>query len=142
MRGRALSVLLPAVFVLAGCTPGHAVPLYNLFAVNTGPEDRLIVLGNSPDGASTQPTLVIPADGRPRSTRSTTIGSQPGANGVVLVYDPECTLLARVEVEVGSWLLTVDGDQATLAELARVTEPAGAELAGDAPRNCPGGAPP
>ena len=121
--------------------PGHNVPLYSLWVVNDGPEDRVIVLGNSPEGASTQPALVIPADGRPRSTPGSTMSSAPGATAAVLIYDPDCNLVARVEVKVGSYLLTLDEAGPVLGELARSTEPAGAELAADAPSNCPGGAP-
>jgi hypothetical protein len=51
-------------------------------------------------------------------------------------------LVARVEVKVGSYLLTLGEREPMLAELARSTEPTGAELAVDAPANCPGGAPP
>ncbi len=60
----------------------------------------------------------------------------------MLVYDLDCTLVARVEVKVGSYLLTLGEGEPVLAELARSTEPTGAELAADAPMNCAGGAPP
>ena len=128
--------------ITAACSPGHDVPLYNLWVVNAASGARAIVLGNSPEGGSTQPALLIPADGRPRSTYGASIGSQVGATGAVLVYDLDCTLVARVEVKVGSYLLTLGDGEPVLAELARSTEPTGAELAADAPMNCPGGAPP
>ena len=136
-----MGLLAATSILVAACMPGHNVPLYSLWVVNDGLEDRFIVLGNGPDGASTQPALVIPADGRPRSTYGSTMSGTPGATAAVLVYDPDCHLVARVEVKVGSYLLTLDEGEATLAELARSTEPAGAEFAADAPRNCPGGAP-
>jgi hypothetical protein len=117
------------------------VALYNLWAVNHGPEDRLLVLASDEAGRSTMPAVLIPADGRTRSTLGSTMGSQPGAVAAVLVYDLECVLVARVEVVVGSHLLSLAGDQAVLSELERVTEPAGAELAATAPADCPGGTP-
>jgi hypothetical protein len=131
-----------ALVVASACSPTHDVPLYNLWAVNHGPEDRLLVLGNDEAGRSTLPTVLIPADGRTRSTLGSTMERRPGAVGAVLVYDLDCVLVARVEVVLGSHLLTLVGDEAVLSELARVTEPAGAELAATAPTDCSGGTPP
>jgi hypothetical protein len=142
MPARLLALISAMVLAGAGCLPYDDASLYSLWAVNTGAEDRLIVLGNDSDGNSTQPPLVIPADGRTRSTFGSTMGSQAGATASILVYDPDCTLLAKVEVRVGSYLLTLDGDQAVLTELARPMQPTGAELAADSPANCAGGAPP
>ena len=137
--GGAVAAVVAALILLAGCTPTHNVPLYNLWAVNHGTEDRVLVLGNGPEGRSTMPAVVIPADGRTRSTLGATLTGTPGAIAAVLVYDLDCSLVARVEVVVGSHLLTLDGDAAILSELARVTEPAGAELAETAPTDCASG---
>ena len=134
------ALLAFVVLVVAGCAPTHDVPLYSLWAVNHGPEDRLLVLGSDPDGRSTKPTVVIPADGRTRSTLGATMSGTAGAVAAVLVYDIECALIARVEVVVGSHLLTLNGDEVVLSELARVTEPAGAELAASSPIACSGAA--
>lgn len=136
------ALLLGSVLVGSGCMPSHAVPLYNLWVVNTGAEDRLIVLGNNPDGASTQPPVLVPADGVTRSTYGSTMGSQPGATAAILVYSLDCTLLEKVDVRVGSYLLTLRPDDVVLTELARSQELTGAELAAAGPRSCPGGAPP
>jgi hypothetical protein len=135
---RALWLAFLAMLLVVGCAPTHDVPLYNLWAVNHGPEDRLLVLGSDPSGRSTQPAVLIPADGRTRSTLGSTMSGTIGAIAAVLVYDLDCALVARVEVVVGSHLLTLDGDEATLSELARVTEPAGAELAAASPTACSG----
>lgn len=141
----AWAIAATAAAAFAGCIPNLPPPdqvfLYNLWAENRGPADRYMVLGHGLDGGSSEPALLVPA-GQTVSTYSTTIGSQPGAAGAVLVYDPNCDLVGRVVVNAGSYLLTLDGDAATVTELAPGAEPTDAPKARDAPRNCPGGAPP
>ena len=141
----ACAIAAAAVAALAGCIPNLPPPdqvfIYNLWAVNQGPADRYIVLGHGLDGGSSQPALLVPA-GQTVSTHSTTIGSQPGAEAAVLIYDIDCVLVGRVVVNLGSHLLTLEEDRATVTGLAPGTEPAAAPKARDAPRNCAGGAPP
>jgi hypothetical protein len=133
---RRLGVLLAGALVVAGCLAPHNLPLVNVWAVNTGTEDRVIVLATTPDGAPADSAFLIPADGFPRSTPGATLESGPSAMLSIRVYDLDCTLLDSGEVRVGSYLITLGTAETTIAELARSMEPTGAELAAPAPVRC------
>jgi hypothetical protein len=127
--------LLTSALLVTGCLAPHNVPLVNVWVVNTGPEDR-IVLASGAGGTFTEPGLLIPADAFPRSTPGATLESRFGSTLVIQIYDLDCTLLDTVEIGGGSFLVTIATAEATVAELARAGEPTGAELAGPAPVSC------
>ena len=136
-----LGVLLTGSLLVAGCLAPHNVPLVNVWVVNTGSEDRVIVLATGQDGASGGPAFLIPADGFPRSTPGATVGSGSDSVLSILVYDLDCLLVDSGEVRVGSYLVTLGTAETTIAELARAMEPTGAELAQSAaPCSAPTGA--
>jgi hypothetical protein len=142
-----LGVALTGALLVAGCLAPHDVPLVNVWVVNTGTEDRVIVYATGPlataaDVASGELAFLIPADGFPRSTPGATLDSPAGSLLSILVFDLDCTLLDSVEVRVGSYLITLGVAEMTVAELARSTEPTGAQLAAPAPAGCTAGAPP
>jgi hypothetical protein len=130
-----LAVLLVGALLVTGCLAPHNVPLVNVWVVNTGPDDR-IVLASASDGTFAEPGLLIPADGFPLSTPGGTLESRFGSTLTILIYDLDCTLLDTVEVGVASFLVTIGDAETTVAELARAGEPTGAELAGPAPVSC------
>jgi hypothetical protein len=127
-----LASLVTASLLAAGCVAPHNVPLVNVWVVNAGAEDRVIVLATTPDGAPADSAFLIPADGFPRSTPGATLDGRPSSMLAIRVYDPDCTLLDTVEVRVGSYLITLGTTETAVAELARATEPTGAELAAPA----------
>jgi hypothetical protein len=127
--------LLTGALLVAGCLAPHNVPLVNVWVVNTGPDDR-IVLASDAEGTFAQPGLLIPADGFPRSTPGATLESRFGSTLVIQIYDRDCSLLDTVEMGVGSFLVTIGDAETLVAELARAGEPTGAELANAAPVSC------
>jgi len=135
-------VLLAFATSLSGCIHDEFA-IYNLAVVNSGASDRLIVLGTSLDGSSSQPAVSVPADGTLRVTRaSTVIAAMPGpdAAAVLLIYDLDCVLVDRVVIHTGNYVLTLHGDDPPA--LTRVTSPpSDAPLLAESLASCPGAMP-
>jgi hypothetical protein len=105
--------------VNAGCVDRFAG--YTLYVTNDSIADVVLVPGYTLDSSSTQPALLVPADGGTRSVGVATGASGDAVEANVYLYRDDCSSLTTIKVAGGSYAIRIHVDGSVTSERLEVS---------------------